>query len=102
MEKRKLCFIFINPEVKEEPREMVMDFEGAEMHVIAVGSYDMAASEAKRLADNGFKNLEFCPAFGNIGIGKIQEAVRGKANVGVVRFDLHPGYDHESGDGRWL
>jgi hypothetical protein len=42
--------------------------------------------------------IELCGGFGNKGTGRIAEAVAGKAAVGVVRFDGHPGLDGKSGD----
>lgn len=36
--------------------------------------------------------------FGNEGIARISKAVKGMANVGAVKFDLHPGFDFKSGD----
>ncbi|WP_367302944.1 MULTISPECIES: DUF6506 family protein [Clostridium] len=39
-----------------------------------------------------------CAAFGNEGIALISKAVRGKASVGAVKFDHHPGFDFKSGD----
>lgn len=46
--------------------------------------------------------IELCGGFGTIGHAKVTEAVEGKLQVGVVRFDNHPGYDNQSGDVRWL
>ena len=34
----------------------------------------------------------------NEGIARISKAVKGMANVGAVKFDLHPGFDFKSGD----
>ena len=33
-----------------------------------------------------------------IGVETIDKAVAGKARIGAVRFDLHPGLDNKSGD----
>ena len=48
--KRKVCFLFINATITE-PQRMVMDLGQGEMIVVGVGSYDMACSEAKKLAE---------------------------------------------------
>ena len=99
--KRKVCFLFINANITE-PQRMVMDLGQGEMIVVGVGSYDMACSEAKKLAEEGVLMIELCGGFGTIGHAKVTEAVEGKLQVGVVRFDNHPGYDNQSGDVRWL
>ena len=99
--KRKICFLFINATISE-PQRMVMDLGQGEMIVLGVGSYDMACSEARKLVEEGVLMIELCGGFGTIGHAKVTEAVEGKIQVGVVRFDNHPGYDNLSGDTRWL
>jgi len=46
----------------------------------------------------GVEAIELCGGFGNKGTARIAEAVAGKAAVGVVRFDGHPGLSGKSGD----
>ena len=99
--KRKVCFLFINGYLSE-PQRMVMDLGDAEMIVVGVGSYEMACCEAKKLAEEGVLMIELCGGFGNVGHAKVTEAVEGKLQVGVVRFDNHPGYGNLSGDAKWL
>ena len=41
---------------------------------------------------------EVITGFGTAGTARIAQAVAGKAAVGVVRFDIHPGLDGKSGD----
>ena len=50
------------------------------------------------MADAGCTAIELCGGFGIRGTYMVQEAVKGKARVGAVRFDLHPGLDNKSGD----
>ena len=99
--KRKVCFLFINGTISE-PKRMVMDLGQGEMIVVGVGSYKMACSEAKKLVEEGVLMIELCGGFGTIGHAKVTEAVEGKIQVGIVRFDNHPGYDNLSGDAKWL
>lgn len=99
--KRKVAFMFINPSI-EESRRVEMDLGAGLMVMVGVGSYEMACLVAAELADEGFILLELCGGFGTIGHAKVTEAVQGKLQVGVVRFDNHPGYDNMSGDNRWL
>ena len=42
--------------------------------------------------------VELCAGFSNEGVAAITKADEGKAVFGVVRFDLHPGFDHRSSD----
>ena len=106
--KRKVCFLFISPGCAESPREMVMDMGASEMIMVGVGSYETACQEAVRLVQEGVILIELCGGFGSKGQAMVTEAVDsvvspvGKVWVGAVRFDNHPGYEHQSGDQRWL
>mgnify|MGYP007049788356 CR=1 FL=1 len=93
--------MFINGSVTEA-RRMEMDLGQGLMIMVGVGSYESACEEAKKLAEEGIIMIELCGGFGTIGHGKVTEAVAGKCQVGVVRFDNHPGYDNLSGDAKWL
>lgn len=42
--------------------------------------------------------IELCGGFGAAGTARIAKAVEGKAAVGAVRFDIHPGLGNRSGD----
>lgn len=46
----------------------------------------------------GVVAIELCGGFGNAGTARIAAAVDGKAVVGAVRFDGHPGLGGKSGD----
>ena len=46
----------------------------------------------------GVSAIELCGGFGIRGTYMVEQAVWGKARVGAVRFDLHPGLDNKSGD----
>lgn len=58
----------------------------------------VAPEVAKELAGSGVKALELCAGFGNEGIATVTKAVKGKASVGAVKIDFHPGFDFMSGD----
>ena len=47
---------------------------------------------------HGVTAIELCAGFGVQGTARISKAVEGKALVGVVRFDLHPAFNNQSGD----
>ena len=100
--KRKVAFMFVNGSITEA-RRMEMDLGQGLMIMMGVGSYDMACEEAKKLAEEGVIMIELCGGFGTLGHAKVTESVEGKVQVGVVRFDNHPGYDDNlSGDTKWL
>jgi hypothetical protein len=92
--------MFINAAVGEPVRTSV-DLGQSEMIMLGVGGYASACDEARKLADEGVILLELCGGFGTIGCARVTEAVAGRLQVGVVRFDNHPGYDNASGDDRW-
>ena len=99
---RKVVFMFVSASITEA-RRMEMDLGQGMMIMVGVSNYDMACIEARKLADEeGVILIELCGGFGTIGHAKVTEAVEGKVQVGVVRFDNHPGYDNQSGDSKWL
>lgn len=100
--KRKIIFMFVNASIVE-PQRMVMNVgDAGEMITVGVANYAMACEEAKKLVEEGAFVIELCGGFGTIGHCKVTEAVAGKVQVGVVRFDNHPGYDGASGDSKWM
>lgn len=99
---RKVCWMFVNPGVTDGVMRQEMVHSNGMMITLGVDSYERAAEEAKKLVDEGIVLLELCGGFGYRGVAKIKEAVDGAIPVGVITFDHHPGYDHESGDVRWL
>lgn len=92
------AFIFIAPEADSKIHRTIVDTPIVNLTVVGVASYDEARTVAVELADQGVKALELCAGFGNEGVAMISKAVAGKASVGVVRFDFHPGFDFKSGD----
>ncbi len=92
------AFIFIAPNADSAIHRSVIDSPVVCLTVVGVGSMNEAESVAVKLASEGVTALELCAGFGNEGTARIAKAVRGKAIVGAVRFDLHPGFDHRSGD----
>jgi hypothetical protein len=57
---------------------------------VFVKDREQAIEVAKELTDQGCKLIELCSSFGHSGAGKVAEAVKGKAMVGVTRYDLTP------------
>jgi hypothetical protein len=70
--------------------------------VVGVKDYQDATQVAAELATKGVLAIELCGGFGIEGVAAVKKAVQGKAVVGVVRFDNHPGLDFKSGDELFL
>ena len=93
------AFIFIAPEADARTHRTVVDTPAVSLTVVGVKDYEEAETVLSvELADQGVKALELCAGFGNEGLARISKAVKGKAAVGAVRFDFHPGFDFKSGD----
>lgn len=75
-----------------------VDTPSVKLTVMSAKNYEDACKAAKEMEELGIGAIELCGGFGIIGTAKIKEAVSEKVLVGVVRFDLHPGLDHQSGD----
>ena len=65
---------------------------------IGVSTYEQGAAAAAEMAEAGCGAIELCGVFGIRGTYLVEQAVAGKARVGAVRFDLHPGLENKSGD----
>ena len=92
------AFIFLSPQGDPQVHHNVTDAGDVKLSTFAVKDYTAACTLAGQLAERGFVAIELCGGFGIQGVAAVDQAVRGKAVVGVVRFDHHPGLDHRSGD----
>ena len=103
MEKLKAAFIFIYPAEGDPSVAPVCqgwtETPGVDLLAIGVASYEQACEAARKaVAEYGLGAVELCGGFGIQGTALIDKAVGGKARIGAVRFDLHPGLDNKSGD----
>ncbi|MBQ3775057.1 MAG: hypothetical protein II847_02880 [Ruminobacter sp.] len=96
--KVEAAFIFVAPKTDRTVHKCDIDTEILNLHVVGVGSYAEGVEVARELVENGVKVIELCAGFGNEGVAMITRAVHGKAKVGAVKFDCHPGLDFKSGD----
>ena len=94
----KAAFLFVAPEADANKHRSVIETPMVELTVVGVKDYVAAVEEAKRMVDQGIVAIELCGGFGIEGTAAVQKAVKGKAAVGVVRFDSHPGLEFKSGD----
>ena len=92
----KLAFIALVPDSDPAKHRSTMSTGMVELAVQFVTSLDNAIDMAKQLADQGCSMIELCGGFGHAMTGRIADAVRGKAIVGCVRFDVFPGLGRSS------
>jgi antirestriction protein ArdC len=94
----KAAFIFVAPEADAKKHRAVVNTPEIELTVVGVKNYQMATEAAKELVKEGIGAIELCGGFGIEGTAAVKKAVEGKAVIGVVRFDNHPGLQFKSGD----
>lgn len=94
----KAAFIFIAPSGDPQVHRTVVKTPEVELTTVAVKDYAAAEDAAVALLEEGIVAIELCGGFGHAGTARIVQAVKGKAAVGVVRFDVHPGLGGQSGD----
>jgi len=92
----KLAFMALVPDADPEKHRHTMITGLVEFTVQLVNSMNQAIEMAKKLADQGYSIIELCGGFGHSMTGRIADAVRGKAAVGSVRFDLHAAFGKSS------
>jgi hypothetical protein len=92
------AFIFVAPEADGAKHRALVDTPVVKLTAVGVKDYAEAVDVAKELVAAGTVAIELCGGFGLEGAALVKKAVAGKAAVGVVRFDNHPGLAHKSGD----
>ena len=96
-EKMKLAFVFWAPGADPKKHRAVISLDTMDFHVVAVPDYDQAVEISRNLVKQGVSAIELCGGFGNLGIAKVAEAVKGTL-VGAVKFDSCPPLGGKSGD----
>lgn len=94
----KAAFVFIAPGADPEKDRSVVVTPEVELITVGVSDYAGAEKIAVALVAEGIVAIELCGGFGHVGTARVVQAVQGKAAVGVVRFDVHPGLEGKSGD----
>ena len=92
------AFIFIAGGADPAVNRATVETPSVCLTAIGGSTYEQGVEAAIEMADTGCTAIELCGGFGIRGTYMVQEAVKGKARVGAVRFDLHPGLDNKSGD----
>ncbi|MBP2665439.1 MAG: hypothetical protein H6Q76_419 [Firmicutes bacterium] len=96
--KLKAAFLFVAPEADPAKHRSVIDTPIVELTAVGVKNYTEAMKVAAELVAEGVSAIELCGGFGIDGVELVKRAVAGKAVIGVVRFDIHPGLECKSGD----
>lgn len=94
----KAAFIFLAGGANSQADRKIVSTPTVDLTVVGAVDYADAEKVARELVANGIEAIELCGGFGNEGTARIVSAINGKASVGVVRFDIHPGLGGESGD----
>ncbi len=94
----KAAFVFVAPNADPRKHRAVVATEAVELIVVGVKDYAEAEAAARDLVAEGVQAIELCGGVGHAGAARVAAAVDGKAAVGVVRFDSHPGLGGKSGD----
>ena len=92
------AFIFLAPEADPSVHRSTINTPEINLTTIGVSNLDQATQAAVEMVDKGCTAIELCGEFGIRGTYIIDQAVHGRARVGAVRFDIHPGLDNRSGD----
>ncbi|PLW75328.1 DUF6506 family protein [Cohaesibacter celericrescens] len=94
----KAAFIFLDTGANSKTDRSVVSTPGVELTVVGTANYADAEAVARHLVEDGIVAIELCGGFGTSGVARISNAIDGKAAVGAVRFDIHPGLGNKSGD----
>lgn len=100
--KSQAAFMYIAPGNDPEKQRAVIDGKYLDLTVVGVKSYEEAVDAARKLVESGVTAIELCGGFGIEGTAMVKKAVEGKAVIGVVRFDIHPGMGNKSGDAFYI
>lgn len=92
------AFIFLAPEADPSVHRATINTPEINLTTIGVSTLEQAAAAAVEMVDKGCTAIELCGGFGIKGTYMVDQAVHGRARVGSVRFDIHPGLDNKSGD----
>ena len=99
MKKVRIAFMYVADNADPDKHRIVAPSpDHIEMNIVAVKDFEQAKEIALKLVKAGIKIIELCGGFGHRATAKIKDAVGDTAEIGVVRFDKHPGLKNKSGD----
>ena len=94
----KAAFLFVAPGADPAQHRSVIHTPNVELITVGAGNYATALQVVAELTVQGVTAIDLCGGFGIDGVAAVNKAAAGKAVVGVVRFDTHPGLGFKSGD----
>ncbi|PWR75823.1 DUF6506 family protein [Methanospirillum stamsii] len=94
----KVAFMFVAPGADPAIHRSIIKTTEVELITVGVGNYSVAEQIARDLVNEGVTAIELCGGFGILGTARVKQSVGNKAEIGVVRFDTHPGLGNISGD----
>ncbi|NOR32685.1 MAG: hypothetical protein GQ539_16480 [Sulfitobacter sp.] len=94
----KAAFIFLSDGANSATDRQIVTTPSVDLTVVGTANYADAEQVVQALVADGIQAIELCGGFGTSGTARMATAAAGKAAVGVVRFDNHPGLDGKSGD----
>ena len=94
----KAAFLFVAPGADPAQHRSVIHTPNVDLITVGVSTYSAALQVVAELTAQGVTAIELCGGFGIEGVAAVNKAAAGKAVVGVVRFDSHPGLGFKSGD----
>lgn len=94
----KAAFLFVAPGADYHIHKTSVITPEVELTVVGVSDYEMAMKATEELIAAGIEAIELCGGFGDRGTSLVKQTARGRAVIGVVRFDIHPGLGGKSGD----
>jgi hypothetical protein len=92
------AFIFLAGGAEPAAHRCTIRTPQVDLTVVGVPDYAAADVAARELVAQGVIAIELCGGFGHEGTARIATVAAGKAVVGAVRFDGHPGLGGKSGD----
>ena len=94
----KAAFLFVAPGADPAQHRSIIRTPSVELTTVGVSNYSSALQVVADLTEQGVTAIELCGGFGIDGTAAVNKAAAGKAVVGVVRFDSHPGLGFKGGD----
>jgi hypothetical protein len=95
----KAAFLFVADGAESAKHRSWVKTPEVEILCLAINNYSEIESIVEELiTKEQCQAIELCGGFGHQAVGRVSKAAAGRALVGVVRFDTHPGLGNKSGD----
>jgi len=95
----KAAFLFVADGADPAKHRNWVKTPEVEILCLAINDYSAIESIVEELiTKEQCQAIELCGGFGHQAVGRVSKAAAGRVQVGVVRFDCHPGFGFKSGD----